>query len=39
MADSYPNFFHIEEHKLSACLLESDSLFWSDHRSKNDKQN
>jgi hypothetical protein len=27
MADSYPNFFHIVEHKLSACLPESDLLF------------
>jgi hypothetical protein len=39
MTDSYPNFFHIIEHKLSACLLESVSLFWSNHRSENDKQN
>jgi hypothetical protein len=37
MADSYPNFFHIAEHKLLACPLEFDSLFWSDHRSKDDK--
>jgi hypothetical protein len=39
MADSYPNFFHIAEDKLSACLLESDLLFWSKHRSEGDKQN
>jgi hypothetical protein len=39
MADSYPNFFHIAEHKLSACILGSDSLFRSDHRSEDDKQN
>jgi hypothetical protein len=39
MADSYPNFFHIAEHKLSARLLEFDSLFQSDHRSEDDKQN
>jgi hypothetical protein len=39
MADSYPNFFDIAEHKLSACLLESNSLFLSDHRSEDDKQN
>jgi hypothetical protein len=25
--DSYPNFFHVVEHKLSAYLLESDLLF------------
>jgi hypothetical protein len=37
MIDSYPNFFHISEHNLSACLLESYSLFWSDHRSEDDK--
>jgi hypothetical protein len=39
MVDSYPNFFHIVEHKLSAYLLESDSLFQSDHQSEDDKQN
>jgi hypothetical protein len=39
MVDSYPNFFHIAEHKLSACLLKSDSLFQSDHQSEDDKQN
>jgi hypothetical protein len=39
MTDSYPNFIHIAEHKLSACLLESDSLFRNDHRSEDDKQN
>jgi hypothetical protein len=39
MADSYPNFFHILEHKLSTCLLKSDSLFRSDHRSEDDKKN
>jgi hypothetical protein len=39
MADSYPNFFHILEHKLSTCLLKSDSLFQSDHRSEDDKKN
>jgi hypothetical protein len=39
MVDSYPNFFHIAEHKLSACLVEFDSLFQSDHQSKYDKQN
>jgi hypothetical protein len=39
MVDSYPNFFHIIEHKLSACLLESDSPSRSNHRSENDKQN
>jgi hypothetical protein len=37
MADSYPNFFHIAEHKRSACLPESDLLFQFDHRSKDDK--
>jgi hypothetical protein len=37
MADSNPNFFHFVEHKLSACLLESDSPFRSDHQSKDDK--
>jgi hypothetical protein len=39
MADSYPNFFHIAERKLSACLLESNSLFQSNHLSEDDKQN
>jgi hypothetical protein len=39
MADSYPNFFHITKHKLSAYPPESDSLFRSDHRSEDDKLN
>jgi hypothetical protein len=39
MTDSYPNFFYIVEHKLSACLPESDLLFRFDHRSEDDKQN
>jgi hypothetical protein len=39
MADSYPNFFHIAEHRLSACPPESDLPFRSDHRSEDDKQN
>jgi hypothetical protein len=39
MADSYPNFFHIAEHKLSGCLLQPDSLFQSDRRSMDNKQN
>jgi hypothetical protein len=39
MEDSYRNFFHIAEHKPSAYLLEFDSLFLSDHRSEDDKQN
>jgi hypothetical protein len=39
MADCYPNFFHIAEHMLSACLLESGLCFRSGHRSKDDKQN
>jgi hypothetical protein len=38
MADSYSNFFHIIQHKLSECLLESDLLLHSDHRSEDDKQ-
>jgi hypothetical protein len=37
MTDSYPNFFHIVEHKPSAYLLESDLLFRSNHRSEDDK--
>jgi hypothetical protein len=39
MVDSYLNFFHITEHELLACRLESDSLFWSHHRSEDDKLN
>jgi hypothetical protein len=39
MVDSYSNFFHIVEHMLSTRLIESDLLFWSDHRSEDDKQN
>jgi hypothetical protein len=39
MTDSYPNFFHTTEHKLSAYLQESDLLSQSDHQSKDDKQN
>jgi hypothetical protein len=35
--DSYPNFLYIAEHKLSVCLLESNSVFRSNHRSKDDK--
>jgi hypothetical protein len=37
MTDSYSNFFHTAEHKLSAYLLESDLPFRSDHQSKDDK--
>jgi hypothetical protein len=37
MADSYLNFFHIAEHKLSTYLLEFDLLFWSDCQSDDDK--
>jgi hypothetical protein len=39
MENSYLDFFHIAEHKLSACLPGSDLLFQSDHLSKDDKQN
>jgi hypothetical protein len=39
MIDSYPNFFHIAEHKLSTCPLESSLPFRSDYRSEDDKQN
>jgi hypothetical protein len=39
MADSYPNIIHIVEHKLSACLPESDLLSQSDQQSDDDKQN
>jgi hypothetical protein len=39
MTDSYPNFFHTTEHKLSAYLSESDLPFQFDHQSKDDKQN
>jgi hypothetical protein len=39
MTDSYPNFFHIVEHKLSACPPKSGLPFRSDHRSEDDKQN
>jgi hypothetical protein len=39
MADSYPNFFHTVELKLSACLLESDLLSQSNQQSDDDKQN
>jgi hypothetical protein len=39
MTDSYPNFFHMTDHKLSACLLESNLLFRSDHQSDDAKQN
>jgi hypothetical protein len=39
MADYYPNFFHIVEHKLSACFLESNLLSRSDHQFEHDKQN
>jgi hypothetical protein len=39
MIDSYPNSFHIAEHKLSASVQEFDLLSRSDHRSMNDKQN
>jgi hypothetical protein len=36
MADSYPNFFRIAEHKLSTYLQESNLLSQSVHRSEND---
>jgi hypothetical protein len=39
MTDSYPNFFHTAEHKLTAYPLESNLLSQSDHRSEDDKQN
>jgi hypothetical protein len=37
--DSYPNSFRIAEHKLSACLQESNLLSRSVHQSEDDKQN
>jgi hypothetical protein len=39
MVDSYPSLFHIKEHKLSAYLLESDLLFWSNHLFEDDRHN
>jgi hypothetical protein len=39
MIDSYPNFFHTTEHKLSAYLLRSDLSSQFDHRSEDDKKN
>jgi hypothetical protein len=39
MTNSFPNFFHIAEHMLIVCLLESGSLFQSDDRSEDDKKN
>jgi hypothetical protein len=35
--DSYPNFSDNAEHMLSEYLPESDSFFWFDHQSEDDK--
>jgi hypothetical protein len=39
MTYSYPNMFHIAEHKLLSYLLESNLLSQSGHWSEDDKQN